>query len=264
MDRQFQSSHPVPSSRVAVYADPKFLGAAAAARAAEILKQAIAARGRARVLLATGNSQIELATQLAVMDLPWDKVEGFHLDEYVGIAADHSASFRRWIKTRYADRANFRSVEYLNGDAADPHAEAQRYARLLDAAPIDLAFVGFGENGHIAFNDPPVADFNDPLTVKQVELDHGCRMQQVNEKHFPDLASVPRYALTVTCSALLRAEHWVCCVPDLRKADAVRNALEGPLTTACPASVVRNHASAFIFLDRDSASRLTRKHSLAR
>ncbi|MBI5425796.1 MAG: glucosamine-6-phosphate deaminase [Opitutae bacterium] len=248
---------------VDVRASAAELGQAAAAKAAEILTRAIATHGRARVLLATGNSQIELAARLMAADLAWDKVEAFHLDEYVGIPANHSASFRRWIKTRYADRAPFRSVEYLNGNAADPHEEARRYAQLLDAAPIDLAFVGFGENGHIAFNDPPVADFNDPLTVKQVELDQACRMQQVNEKHFPDLASVPRYALTVTCSALLRARHWVCSVPDLRKADAVRGALEGPLATACPASAVRTHPAAFIFLDRDSASRLTRPFPVA-
>lgn len=253
----FSSNPSTHNPSVFILPDSDELGKAAAARSAEIIRQAIASRGRARVLLATGNSQIALATHLAGKSLPWEKVEAFHLDEYVGIAADHTASFRRWIKSRFADRVPFHSIDYLEGDAPDPDAEAARYSRLLEAAPIDLAFVGFGENGHIAFNDPHVADFNDPLTVKRVELDQACRAQQVNEKHFPDIASVPRYALTVTCSALLRAENWVCCVPDSRKSDAVHKALEGPLTTACPASVVRNHPRAFIYLDRNSASRLS-------
>lgn len=244
--------------RVAIFPNPKELGAAAAKKSAEIITQAIEARGRARVLLATGNSQIELASHLAAMPLAWDKVEAFHLDEYVGIAPDHPASFRRWIITRFADRVRFRSIEYLEGDAPDTAAEAARYARLLDAAPIDLAFVGIGENGHIAFNDPHVADFNDPLTVKCVELDSACRTQQVNEKHFPDIASVPQFALTVTCSALHRAKNWVCCVPDSRKALAVQRSLEGPLTTACPGSLVRTHPGAFVYLDPDSAAKLAR------
>jgi 6-phosphogluconolactonase/Glucosamine-6-phosphate isomerase/deaminase len=246
------------SPRVAIFSTPRELGVAAAAKSAEIITQAIASRGRARVLLATGNSQIELAHHLAALPLAWDKVEAFHLDEYVGIAADHPASFRRWIKTRFAGPVRFRSIDYLQGDAPNADQEAERYARLLNAAPIDLAFVGIGENGHIAFNDPHVADFDDPLTVKRVELDAACRAQQVNEKHFPDISSVPRFALTVTCSALRRVAHWVCCVPDSRKADAVRRALEGPLTPACPGSLVRTHPSAFVYLDRNSAAKLTR------
>lgn len=243
---------------VSIFPNPKELGAAAAVKSAEIITRAIEARGHARVLLATGNSQIELASHLAAMPVAWEKVEAFHLDEYVGITANHTASFRRWIKTRFADRVRFRSIEYLEGDAPDAELEAARYSRLLDAAPIDLAFVGIGENGHIAFNDPHVADFNDPLTVKRVELDSACRAQQVNEKHFPDLASVPQFALTVTCSALRRVAHWVCCVPDSRKAVAVQSALEGPLTTDCPGSLVRTHPSAFVYLDRASAAKLTR------
>ena len=122
-----------------------------------------------------------------------------------------------------------------------------------------MAFVGFGENGHIAFNDPPVANFDDPLWVKRVPLDEASRRQQVGEGHFPDLASVPREALTVTCSGLMRATHWVCCVPEARKAAAVRAALEGPLTTACPASLVRRHPRAYLYLDAESAALLTRR-----
>ncbi len=246
---------------VSIFATPQELGVAAADKSAEIITQAIRTRGRARILVATGNSQLGMIPHLAAKQLPWDQVDAFHLDEYVGISATHPASFRHWIKTRFEDRVRPRSMSYITGDAPDPDAEAARYAKLLLAGPIDLAFVGFGENGHIAFNDPPVADFNDPLTVKRVELDTACRVQQVNEKHFPDIASVPREALTVTCSGLRRAAHWICCVPELRKATAVQQALEGPLTTACPASVVRYHPQAFIYLDRDSSSKLSRQFS---
>jgi glucosamine-6-phosphate deaminase len=135
-------------------------------------------------------------------------------------------------------------------------AEIQRYSKLLSEAPMDLAFVGIGENGHIAFNDPPVADFNDPAIVKRVTLDYACRKQQAGEGHFPDIESVPKEALTVTCPGLFSALAWVCAVPESRKAEAVRNALEGPISTACPASLVRRHPHAHLFLDRDSAALL--------
>ena len=246
---------------VAVFSNPKDLGMAAAAQAAEIITKAIGRRGHARILVATGNSQLELIKHLSTQKLAWDKVDAFHLDEYVGISAHHPASFRHWIKHRFADLVHPRSMEYLRGDAPDADAEAERYAQLLLADSIDLAFVGFGENGHIAFNDPHVADFNDPLTVKRVELDHACRAQQVNEKHFPDIASVPSHALSVTCSALLRAANWICSVPELRKATAVQQALEGPITSACPASVVRTHPNAYVYLDRESSSKLSRKYA---
>ena len=247
------------SFHISISATPQELGALAAEKSAEIITQAIHARGHARILVATGNSQLEMMGNLAAKRLPWGKVDAFHLDEYVGISDQHPASFRRWIKNRFEDRVHPRTMEYFIGDASDTGAEAARYAKLLQAAPIDLAFVGFGENGHIAFNDPHVADFNDPLAVKCVELDAACRAQQVTEKHFPDMASVPTHALTVTCSTLFRAENWVCCIPEQRKATAVQKALEGPLTTACPASVVRNHPRAFIYLDEQSSSQLNRR-----
>ena len=136
-------------------------------------------------------------------------------------------------------------------------SEIKRYSDLLAAAPIDLAFVGFGENGHIAFNDPPVADFNDPLLVKRVVLDDACRRQQAGEGHFPDLVSVPREAVTITCPGLFRAQAWICCVPERRKATAVRNALEGPVSESCPASLARTHPNAHVYLDTESASLLT-------
>lgn len=244
---------------VSIHSTPDDLGRNAAVKSAEIINAAISARGHARILVATGNSQLNLIKHLAAMKLDWGKVDGFHLDEYVGMSAHHPASFRLWLRTRFAEKVHPRSMHYIHGDACNADAEAARYSELLMEGPIDLAFVGFGENGHIAFNDPHAADFNDPLIVKRVELDPACRAQQVREGHFPDDASVPREALSVTCTGLMRAANWVCSVPELRKADAVRNALETPLSTSCPATLVRTHPSAFVYLDRDSASKLSRR-----
>lgn len=232
-------------------------GTAAAARAAEAIRAAIALRGRARVIAATGNSQIPVVEALVKEDIHWKAVEVFHMDEYAGMKPDHPSSFRLWIRTRLEEKVHPTATYYLEGDAADLEAEMKRYTGLLQQAPIDVAFVGFGENGHIAFNDPPVADFNDPATVKIVTLDEACRKQQAGEGHFTDVASVPNQALTITCPGLFRAKTWICCVPEERKSEAVRNALEGPISEACPASLVRRHPDAYVFLDPDSASRLS-------
>jgi glucosamine-6-phosphate deaminase len=244
-------------AQVEVYPSSTVAGNAAAERAAQLINAAIARNGRARVIGATGNSQIPLAEALLKEDIRWEAVELFHMDEYVGIKPDHPSSFQYWIRTRLEEKLHPRVTQYLRGDVADLDAEIARYSQLLNEAPIDLAFVGFGENGHIAFNDPPVADFNDPVTVKLITLDDACRRQQAGEGHFKDVAAVPLSALTITCSGLFRADAWVCNVPDLRKAEAVRNALEGPISEACPASLVRNHPNTYVFLDPPSASLLS-------
>lgn len=242
---------------VAIFSDIRQLSVAAAQQAAEIIRTAIAIRGRARIIVATGNSQIEFIRALADQPgIDWSAVEAFHLDEYVGLPDTHPASFRLWVKTRFVDKVHPGRAHLLNGNAPDLEAELRRYSELLNSGPIDAAFVGIGENGHIAFNDPHVADFDDPLTVKRVSLDDACKCQQAGEGHFPDLSAVPDQAITVTCSALMRVEHWVCCVPDRRKAEAVRNSLEGPITPACPGSLIQRHPSAFVYLDRESASLL--------
>jgi glucosamine-6-phosphate deaminase len=242
---------------VQIHTSPTDLGMAAAERAARLITSAIDEHGKARIIAATGNSQIPLVEALIKQHIDWKAVEIFHMDEYAGINADHPSSFRYWIRTRLEEKVHPMKTHYLRGDAADLDAEIKRYSELLDRAPIDAAFVGFGENGHIAFNDPPVADFHDPVLIKKVTLDEACRRQQAGEGHFKDVASVPREAITITCPGLFRAKAWVCCVPEARKAEAVQNALEGPISETCPASLVRRHPNAYVFLDRESASLLS-------
>jgi glucosamine-6-phosphate deaminase len=244
-------------AEVAVYPSSAAAGAAAAEKAAQLITAAIADHGRARVIGATGNSQIPLVEAFVTQKIDWTSVELFHMDEYAGMKPDHPSSFHYWIQTRIEEKVHPWKTHYLRGDAPDLDAEMRRYAQLLNAAPIDVAFVGFGENGHIAFNDPPVADFQDPETVKKITLDDACRRQQAGEGHFKDVDSVPLHALTITCTGLFRAKHWVCNVPDLRKAGAVKNALEGPISERCPASLVRRHPNSYVFLDSESASLLS-------
>jgi glucosamine-6-phosphate deaminase len=245
-------------AQVHIFPSKDLSGRAAASRAAGIIRDAISKCGRARIVVATGNSQLELIDALTHKEsVDWDAVEAFHMDEYVGIAADHPASFRHWIRNRVELAVHPAQVHYIVGDAPDLDAEIRRYTSLLFSGPIHLAFVGFGENGHIAFNDPAVADFADPALLKRATLDDACRRQQVGEGHFPNVAAVPREALTITCSGLFRSEAWVCSVPDARKAEAVRNACEGPISAICPASIVRTHPNASVYLDAASAALLS-------
>ena len=244
--------------RVRIFGNCGALAESAAHEAAALIRTAVERNGHARIVVATGNSQVAMMAKLVEMpDIPWSQVEAFHLDEYVGLSATHPASFRRWIRTRFEEKVRPRVVHYLEGNAADLDAELNRYSALLAAGPLDLAFIGIGENGHIAFNDPPVANFLDPVRVKRVPLDDMCRLQQVGEGHFPNLATVPKEAVTFTCPQLMAAENLVCSVPDLRKANAVRDSLEGPLTTACPGSLLRIHPRATLYLDAESASKLS-------
>ena len=242
---------------VRIFPDKTELGSAAAAQAACILERHIRNSGVARLLVAAANSQLELIAALVRhREIDWRLVELFHMDEYVGLAAGHPASFRRWVKTQLAERVALRQVHYLAGDAEDIESECRRYAGLLAGRAIDLAFIGIGENGHIAFNDPHEADFDDPRPVKRVRLDEKCRRQQVGEGHFPDLDAVPREALTLTCPALISAREIISCVPDQRKAEAVRSTVLGPIAPSCPASILRRHPRAWLYLDASSASRL--------
>lgn len=242
---------------VRTYATKSVLGAAAAAHAAEVIRVAIEDHGAARVIFATGASQFEFLEALVQQSsVNWSCVTAFHLDEYLGLPSDHPASFRGYLNERLFNLVKPARVHLIAGDAPDPDGECERYAALLAAEPIDLACIGIGENGHIAFNDPPVADFRDPRLVKIVELDEPCRRQQLGEGWFPTLDDVPRRAMTLTVPAIMRCKAIRCVVPDERKAEAVRAALEEPIGTACPASVLRRHADAVLFLDELSASRI--------
>jgi glucosamine-6-phosphate deaminase len=243
--------------QVHVFGNLTALGEAAAERAASALRRKIEQQGRARIVLSAADSQLPVITALVrASGVDWTRVEVFHVDEYVGLPATHPASFRRWVVEHFAERVKPGKVNYLAGDAADVNAELRRYAGLLSAAPIDVALLGFGENGHIGFNDPQEADFKDPLAVRRVRLDRRCRLQQVGEGHFPNLDAVPEEALTLTCPTLVSAEEIVCCAPDSRKAEAVHNALEGPIATTCPGSILRTHACAHVYLDHASAALL--------
>jgi glucosamine-6-phosphate deaminase len=245
---------------VRVYETVDALAAAAAQDAAAILGGALDDRGHANVMLATGTSQLTFLAELiahGAAEIDWSRVTGFHMDEYVGMAPTHPASFQLYMRERVAARLPFGDFHYIDGAARDPDREAARYARLIEKHPIDLCCLGIGENGHLAFNDPPVADFDDPLAVKVVVLDERCKLQQVGEGHFETPADVPPRAITVTVPGLLRARSLIAIVPEARKAEPVRSALEGPVGTTCPASILRRQPHATLYLDEASASLLT-------
>jgi len=247
----------VEALRVHIGDDVDEMARDAAVEAAAALRSAIAARGEANVMLATGNSQLLFLVELVQMpDVAWDHVRAFHMDEYVGLAPTHSASFQRYMRERVASILPLREFHYLTGDTGDAPAEAARYAGLLRAHPLDLCCCGIGENGHLAFNDPPVADFEDPLDVKIVPLEPASRRQQVAEGHFATIDEVPADAITVTIPALLRAGRVLAIVPEARKAAPVRDALRGPISTECPASYLRTQPHATLYLDAESASLL--------
>jgi glucosamine-6-phosphate deaminase len=235
------------------------LGKAAARRAAQLIRMATRRGRRARVVAATGASQFEFLDALtAVPRINWPKLELFHLDEYVGLPATHPASFRRYLKERFVSRVRPGKFHAIDGEAPDPEAECRRVGALLTAAPIDVAFVGIGENGHLAFNDPP-ADFETEEPYLVVTLNEACRRQQLGEGWFTSLDEVPPRAISMSVRQILKAREIVACVPDARKAQAVRDCLEGEVSPAHPASILQRHPRTTIFLDGDSASLLKSK-----
>jgi glucosamine-6-phosphate deaminase len=242
---------------VRVYATQDDLAADAAQMVQIFLSKCITARGAAFAIMATGNSQIQFLDQLIKLGgVDWSKVTLFHMDEYLGIDANHKASFRRYMRERVASRIQPRAFHYIEGDADQPLTECTRYADLLQAQEIDLCCLGIGENGHIAFNDPHVAEFDDPWSVKLVSLDQKCREQQVNEGHFPSVEQMPRYAYTLTIPTLCAVRKMICISPEKRKAKAVHDALREAVSTSCPASYLRTQKQAVLLLDHDSAALL--------
>ncbi len=239
--------------QVRVHPDRAQAGAAAGREAAGILAAAIARQGEARIILACAPSQTEMLAELVRAPVDWSRVTVFHMDEYEGLGADHPAAFRRYLHDHFLTHVGPVAFHGLAGEATDGGAECRRYGALLAAAPIDLVCLGIGENGHLAFNDPPVADFSDRERVKRVELDEACRRQQVNDGCFASFETVPRFALTLTIPMLMSGRQLVVTVPGTRKAAAVRQALQGPVTPGCPASVLRTHPAATLHLDAAAA-----------
>ncbi len=242
---------------VSVYPDNATLGQAAAQLAASAIREAVAARGVANVIVATGNSQLTFLHSLRVMPgIDWPAVNVFHMDEYLALKPGHPASFPLFLRKHLVDHVPVGAFFPVPGHASDVELACLGYEHLLRAHPADLCCLGIGENGHIAFNDPPVADFDDPAWVKVVRLDEASRRQQAGEGHFAVLDEVPPHAITLTVPALRAARRLLCIVPEKRKAPAVRNTLLGPITTDCPASILRQTSHCRLLLDLDSASEI--------
>jgi glucosamine-6-phosphate deaminase len=240
-----------------LFRDKVSLGQAAAEQAATAIRRAIAERGAARIVAATGASQFEFLDALTKSPgIDWTRVEAFHLDEYIGLPVTHPASFRKFLLERLVSKTRIVNFHGIEGDAADPVAVIRKIGKELASAPIDIAFLGIGENVHIAFNDPP-ADFTteDPYLI--VNLDEPCRRQQVNEGWFADISQVPTHAISMSPRQILKAKELLVVVPDQRKAAAVKACLEGEISPMAPASILRRHPNATVYLDMDSASLLS-------
>ena len=242
---------------IRVLEDKAALGRVAAESGAKAIRDAIFDRGHAEIILATGASQMEMLSYLVTQpDIAWSEVMVFHLDEYVDLPATHSASFRKYLQERFCDKvAGPGEMNFVQGDADDLETEIARLNNLIRSRTIDVAFVGIGENGHLAFNDPP-ADFDTELPYFVVELDAACRQQQVGEGWFAQVDDVPSRAITMSVRQILKSKTIIAAIPDRRKADAVRCAVEGDVSNKCPASILKTHSDCRIFLDKSSSSLL--------
>lgn len=229
------------------------LGKKAAQLGAAFIRKAIAERGEANIIVATGASQFELLEALVNEDIDWAKVTGFHLDEYIGIGENHPASFRKYLKERFVSKVPLKAFHYVDGNGAE--SECKRLGEIIAQHPIDVAFVGIGENGHLAFNDPP-ADFDTEEPYIVVNLDEDCRRQQLGEGWFPSLSDVPKQAISMSIRQIMKSKHIICSVPDQRKAAAVKNSVRGKVSPMVPASIMQNHPSVLLLLDSASASGL--------
>ena len=232
------------------------LGKKAAIKGAELIRKAILENGQANIIVATGASQFEMFSELVQEEIDWSKVTAFHLDEYIGIPETHPASFRKYLKERFVDIVSPREFIYVNG-SDKPSQEIIRLGKLISNHPIDVAFVGIGENSHLAFNDPP-ADFKTENAYLVVELDEDCRRQQLGEGWFPTIHDVPQRAISMSIRQIMKSKAIVCCVPDLRKAEAVKKTIEFPVSPEVPASIMRQHDKVWLYLDLDSASLITK------
>lgn len=238
-----------------VYETRQEMGAAAAAAAATAIREVLRGKAYANVIFAAAPSQNEMLEALIGEQIDFSRIHAFHMDEYDGLSSADAQSFATYLNDHIFSKAPFASVNFIPTKLGAEEA-CQAYTQLLEKFPPDVVCMGIGENGHIAFNDPPVADFNDPKQIKRVKLDEVCRLQQVHDGCFPTLDDVPRYALTLTVPALLSAQHLICTVPASTKANAVREMLYGEYGEACPATALRKHEGAKLFLDKDSAAKV--------
>lgn len=247
----------VDSLTVKAYDSKRYMDQAAARFVANQIHKVLTKKDHVNLMLATGNSQLNFINEFKKIDtIDWSQIRTFHLDEYIGLSPKHKASFRKYLHERIIDEVRPKEAYFLEGDADDIKKEIERYEKLLKRNPVDVACIGIGENGHIAFNDPPIADFDDPQLVKIVELDEQSRRQQVGEGWFDTIEEVPKEALSLTVPAIMASDVISCVVPDSRKAQAVHDALNGPVSTDCPASILRTHENAVLFLDKNSAAGL--------
>lgn len=231
------------------------LGKKAAITGAGLIHEAIQINGAANIIVATGASQFEMLNELIKQEVDWLKVTAFHLGEYIGISEKHPASFRKYLKERFVDKISLHEFHYVDGET-DPYAECRRVGEIISKHPIDVAFVGIGENGHLAFNDPP-ADFETEVPYLVVNLDKKCRRQQLGEGWFNSFVDVPEQAISMSVKQIMKSKAIICSVPDIRKADAVKGTLEGEVSPLVPASILRQHNATWLFLDKESSSLLT-------
>ncbi len=244
---------------VKIYENRTLMGQGAADDIAECIKKCLAEKSEINMIFAAAPSQNDMLAALCARDdIEWERINGFHMDEYVGLNPNAPQCFSNFLKDRLFDLKPFKSVNLINAAATDPQAECDRYSALLAEHPVDIVCMGIGENGHIAFNDPHVADFNDPQMVKPVSLDDVCRMQQVNDGCFAHIDEVPKWALTLTIPTLMSAGYNFCVVPAPTKAVAVKNTIEGPISEACPATILRNKDNAIMYCDADSSALLSK------
>jgi glucosamine-6-phosphate deaminase len=240
-----------------VFTDKRSLSKAAADQAASAIRKAIAGKGNARIIAATAASQIDFLDELTrEPGIDWTKVEAFHLDEYIGLPITHPGSFRKMLLEQLIQKTGITKYHLLDGDTSDPAEVVARVGKNLASAPIDIAFLGIGENGHIAFNDPP-ADFETEAPYLIVNLDEACRQQQVGEAWFKTISDVPKQAISMSVRQILKSKEIIAVVPDTRKAKAIQACFEGPISPMAPASILRTHSNATIYLDRNSAALLT-------
>jgi glucosamine-6-phosphate deaminase len=275
MTKEFGQDHPEKGSRqmakngvkpvatraadqlqVKIYETRQDMGAAAGQAVANKMRSLLASQDRVSMVFAAAPSQNEFLDALTAAEgIDWSRVTAFHLDEYIGLPAGAPQRFAKYLEDHLFGRVTFGKIHLIDV-TAESEAECERYTALLKANPLDIACVGIGENGHLAFNDPPVADFSDPKTVKVVELDQVCRQQQVNDGCFPHIDAVPTHALTMTVPAIMEAKEIHCIVPGPTKAEAVERTINGPIATSCPASIMRKHASATLYIDRAAGAKI--------